>query len=192
MRISCCQRRRAAAVLAAATVLVAGCGTHAKSATGASRSPSASAASTAPAGTAATAPVSQTANSCSVVTAAEAGAALGQAVRPPVRGHATVEGGVACVFYGPDVPAGANPDDPVPDSVRVVLVTGARAFRFFSDYRSKVHAQAEAGLGDNAYYDGYASLSVLKGAAYLRIAVIGVPDILRAEKKLAADALPRM
>jgi hypothetical protein len=27
-----------------------------------------------------------------------------------VRGHATVEGGIACVFYGPDVPAGTSPN----------------------------------------------------------------------------------
>jgi hypothetical protein len=79
-------------------------------------------------------------------------------VKPPVRGKATVEGGVACVFYGPDVPAGANPDVALPDSVRVVLVTGRKAKRFFDDYRSKVHAQSVTGLGDQAFYDGYASL----------------------------------
>ena len=49
------------------------------------------------------------------------------------------------------------------------------------------------GLGDKAYYDGYASVSVLKGDAYLRIAVVGPHGTsLAAEKKLAADALPRM
>ena len=51
---------------------------------------------------------------------------------------------------------------------------------------------AVPGLGDQAYYDGYASLSVLKGEAYIRIAVIGVGKVLDAEKMLAADALPRM
>jgi hypothetical protein len=132
------------------------------------------------------------ADSCTAITLAEAGKALGQAVRPPVRGHAFVEGGVACVFYGPNAPAGVSADVPLSDTVRVVLVRGARASAYFNDYRSKVAAQPVAGLGDRAYYDGYASLSVLKGSAYIRIAVIGVPDVLSAEKTLAADALPRM
>ena len=108
-----------------------------------------------------------------------------------MRGHATVEGGIACVFYGPNVPAGTSPDVPVGDSVRVVLVTGRNAKKFFDNYRTKVHAQPISGLGDKAYYDGYASISVLKGDAYVRIAV-GVANNLSAEKALAADALPRM
>jgi hypothetical protein len=131
-------------------------------------------------------------DSCTAITQSEASAALGQAVRVPVRGKATVEGGIACVFYGPSVPAGANPDIPVSGSVRVVLVRGAQARSFFADYRTKVHAEAVPGLGDQAYYDGYASLSVLKGEAYIRIAVIGVRNILGAEKMLAVGALPRM
>jgi lipopolysaccharide export system protein LptA len=131
-------------------------------------------------------------DSCTAITQSEAGAALGQAARVPVRGKATVEGGIACVFYGPAVPAGADPDVPVPGSVRVVLVRGAQARSFFADYRGKVHAVAVPGLGDQAYYDGYASLSVLKGEAYIRIAVIGVRNVLDVEKMLAADALPRM
>jgi hypothetical protein len=153
-----------------------------------------SSSSTSSGGTATTtaAPAARATDSCSVVTPAQAGAALGQPVKPPVRGSATVEGGVACVFYGPDAPAGASADVPVRDSVRAVLVTGPDARRFFEDYRAKVAAQPVAGLGDEAYYDGYASLSVLKGDAYLRVAVIGVPDVLGAEKKLAAGALPRM
>ena len=113
-------------------------------------------------------------------------------MRAPVRGKATVEGGVACVFYGPSVPVGADPDVPVNDSVRVVLVVGPDALQFFNDYRSKVPAQAIAGLGDQAYYDGSASLSVLKGNEYLRVAVIGVSTVLAAEKTLAQDVLPRM
>ena len=48
-----------------------------------------------------------------------------------------------------------------------------------------------AGLGDAAFYDGYASISVLKGDAYVRIAV-GVASPLGPEKTLAADAVPRM
>ena len=99
---------------------------------------------------------------------------------------------MAAVFYGPNAPAGASADVPVNDSVRVVLVTGPHALKYFNDYRSKVKAQAIAGLGDKAYYDGYASLSVLKGDEYLRVAVIGVKSVLGAEKKLAPDALPRM
>jgi lipopolysaccharide export system protein LptA len=72
-----------------------------------------------------------------------------------------------------------------------VLVTGPKAVKYFSDYRRKVAARTIAGLGDQAYYDGYASISALKGDAYVRIAV-GVANNLRAEGKLAADALPRM
>lgn len=113
-------------------------------------------------------------------------------MKPPVEGRATVEGGIAAVFYGPDAPAGANPDVPVTDSVRVVLVTGPKALKYFNDYRSKVSAQPIAGLGDKAYYDGYASLSVLKGDEYLRVAVIGVKSVLQAEERLAAGAVPRM
>jgi len=128
-----------------------------------------------------------------VITRPEAGAALGEAVRAPVRGKATVEGGVAAVFYGPSVPAGTNPDVPVPNSVRVVLVRGQDAQNWFNDYRSKVHAVSLAGLGDQAYYDGYASVSVIKGDAYVRIAVVGPRGaLLASEKKLAADALHKM
>jgi hypothetical protein len=129
--------------------------------------------------------------SCSVVTQAEAGAALGQQVKAPIRGKAVVEGGVACVFYGPQVPPGTSPDVPVGDSVRVVLVTGSNAKKWFDDYRGKVNAKPIPGLGDEAYYDGYASISVLKGDAYVRIAV-GVANNLAAEETLARDALPRM
>ena len=69
---------------------------------------------------------------------------------------------------------------------------GPDALSFFNDYRRKVPAQPVAGLGDQADYDGSASLSVLKGDAYIRIAVIGVADALGAKEKLAAAALPRM
>jgi hypothetical protein len=147
---------------------------------------------TAPAVSAAVAP--STVDSCTAVTQAEAGGALGQTVTAPVRGRATVEGGVACVFYGPNAPAARNADVPAYDSVRVVLVRGGNAATFFNDYKTnpRVHVQSIAGLGDQAYYDGYASLSVLKGDAYVRIALSGVSDVLDAEKKLAAAAVPRM
>ena len=131
-------------------------------------------------------------DSCSAITQAEAGAALGETVKAPVQGRAAVEGGVACVYYGPNAPAGADADAPVPDSVRVVLVNGADARSFFDDYRAKVTAQTVSGLGDQAYYDGVGSLSVLKGSAYLRVAVIGVADALTAEKTLASYALARI
>jgi hypothetical protein len=35
--------------------------------------------------------------------------------------------------------------------------------KYFKDYRRKVAARTITGLGDQAYYDGYASISVLKG-----------------------------
>ena len=41
------------------------------------------------------------ATSCTVISSAEASAALGQDVKGPVRGKAFVEGGVACVSTGP-------------------------------------------------------------------------------------------
>jgi len=131
------------------------------------------------------------ATSCTVISSAEASAALGQDVTGPVRGKAVVEGGVACVFNGPGVPPGADPDTPQADTVRVVLVTGQKAKLYFDDYRDRVHAQPISGLGDAAYYDGFASVSVLKGNAYVRIAVV-IADNLRADKALAANALARM
>jgi hypothetical protein len=173
------------AVLAA----VAGCATSG-SVTSGSTSPVAAGSGGAGSGQPAP-PRSSGLNSCTVISQAEAGAALGQTVRAPVRGHATVEGGVACVYYGPDVPAGISADIPVADSVRVVLVTGPKAAKYFNDYRSKVSAQPISGLGDKAFYDGFASISVLKGDRYVRIAV-GIVNPLSAEKKLAADAVARM
>ena len=181
---------------AAAGVLAAGCGS---ASTTPNPPPSGQAASAAASSApASSAPATQAApqagghpTSCNVITQAEAGAALGQQVKPPIKGKAWVEGGVACVFYGPDVPAGASPDIPYGDTVRVVLVTGSKAKKYFDDYRSKVSAKPVSGLGDAAYYDGYASISVLKGDAYVRIAV-GIFHNLGPEKILAADALPRM
>jgi hypothetical protein len=132
-------------------------------------------------------------NSCTVVTQANVSAALGESVQPGVRGKATVEGGVACVFYGPAVPAGTNPDVPTADSVRVVLVKSPNGTQWFNDYKGKVHAVEISGLGDQAYYDGTASVSVLKGTEYLRIAVVksSGPDE-SAEEALAKTALPLM
>ena len=132
------------------------------------------------------------ANAALTGTQAQASTALGQTVQAPVRGKATVEGGVACVFYGPSVKAGTDPDVPVNDSVRVVLVVGSNATTWFSDYKSKVPAQTITGLGDQAYFDGSASVSVLKGDEYLRVAVIGVANFEDAEKALAQAVLPLM
>jgi hypothetical protein len=135
-------------------------------------------------------PVAAT-GSCSVITQAQASAALGQPVKPPVLGKAFVEGGRACVFYGPNAITSIGPDTPQGDTVRVVLVTGPSAKRYFDDYRGKVPARPLSGLGDQAFYDGFASISVLKGDAYLRI-YCGPAGKLGPEEQLARDALPRM
>lgn len=133
-------------------------------------------------------------DSCSVVTQAEAANAIGTSVTPGVLGHATVEGGLACVFYGPSAPTPTDPDVAQPDTVRVVVVEGADALTWYNDYKSKVDAQPVSGYGDQAYFDGSASLSVLKGDAYLRIAVspAGAAPSLPDEEKLAAAILPSL
>ena len=110
-------------------------------------------------------------NSCSVVTQAEAASAIAEAVTPGTLGHATVEGGLACVFYGSSAPSPHNPDVAQPDSVRVVVVKGHDAPTWYNNYKSKVNAQPVTGYGDKAYYDGYASFNVLDGDYYIRIAV---------------------
>jgi hypothetical protein len=129
-----------------------------------------------------------------VVTQVEAASAIGQAISPGVLGNATVEGGLACVFYGPSAPNPRNPNVAQPDSVRVVVVSGPHALAWYKDYKSKVNAQPISGYGDQAYYDGYASLSILKGDHYLRIAVApaGAPPSLADEKKLATAILPKL
>jgi hypothetical protein len=133
-------------------------------------------------------------DSCSVVTSAEAASALGQAVTSGVLGKATIEGGLACVFYGPSAPTPRDPNVSQADSVRVVVVRGPKALAWYQDYKSTVSAQPESGYGDQAYYDGYASLSILKGDYYLRVAVIpaGAPPSLTAEEQLARAILPKL
>ncbi|HEX9034335.1 MAG TPA: hypothetical protein VF834_21020 [Streptosporangiaceae bacterium] len=189
------RRASAAVAVAAAVTMVAGCGSPGKSAAYKPSAPRSSAGAPTAGATSSQAVTpasgSTTPTSCNVITVAEASAALGQPVKPPIKGNAYVEGGVACVFYGPDVPPGISPNVPVGDTVRVVLVTGPNARKWFDDYRSRVPAKAISGLGDAAYYDGYASISVLKGDAYVRIAV-GIANNLSAEEVLARDALPRM
>ena len=116
------------------------------------------------------------------------------ACQADVLGDATVEGGVACVFYGPSAPSPRNPNVAQADSVRVVIVRGSHASAWYADYKSKVNAQPVSGYGDQAYYDGFASLSVLKSDYYLRVAVspAGAPPSLAGEKKLAAAILPKL
>jgi len=65
---------------------------------------------------------------------------------------------------------------------------------WYNDYKSKVSAQPVSGYGDQAYYDGYASLSVLKGNYYLRVAIAaaGAPPSLTDEKQLATAILPSL
>jgi hypothetical protein len=169
-----------------AAILLAACGSSSKS----SSAPPTTSAAVASTTTTATANF----DSCSVVTQAEAASAIGQAVTPGVLGTATVEGGLACVFYGPSAPKPTNPNVAQPDSVRVVVVKGSDAFTWYRDYKSKVNAQPVSGYGDQAYFDGYASLSVLKDDHYLRIAVspAGAPPSLSDEKKLATAILPKL
>ena len=135
-------------------------------------------------------------NSCSVVTQAEAASAIGQSVTPGVLGNATVEGGLACVFYGPSSPAPTTPNVGQPDTVRVVVVKGSDALTWYNNYKSspQVHAQPVTGYGDQAFYDGAASLSVLKGSTYLRVAVspAGAAPSLSDEEQLATAILPKL
>src|SRR5690348_507350 len=172
-----------------AAMLLAACSSSPATSAGASQTSSASVGST---------PTSSATagnfDSCLVVTQAEAASAIGGSVTAGVLGNATVEGGLACVFYGPSAPQPRDPNVAQPDSVRVVVVKGSNALTWYQDYRSKVHAQPISGYGDQAYYDGYASLSILKGDAYLRIAVApaGVPPSLSDEEHLAAAILPNV
>jgi hypothetical protein len=195
-------RRDIAGILVAmpAAVLLAACSSSASTPTSTPpvTTPASSApATSAPAAAATTSSASAgSANfdSCTVVTQAEAASAIGQAVTSGILGNATVEGGRACVFYGPSAPAARNPNVAQPDTVRVVVVKGSNALTWYNDYKSKVKSQPVAGFGDQAYFDGYASLSVLKGDTYLRIAVApaGAPPSLSDEKQLAAVILPKL
>ena len=58
-------------------------------------------------------------------------------------GTATVEGGFACVFYGPSAPSPTTPDTAQSDSVRVVVVKGTDALQWYNDYKSKVSPPAD-------------------------------------------------
>jgi hypothetical protein len=188
-------------VAGSATVLLAACGTSAAK-TGApptTGTPGTSIPSTTSATSVAatTTTVASTANfnSCLVVTQAEAASAIGQSVSAGILGNATVEGGLACVFYGPSAPATRTPNVSQTDTVRVVVVKGSNALKWYNDYKGKVPASAVTGYGTQAYFDGCCSLSVLAAdGSYLRIAV-APPDAapsLSDEKQLAAAVLPKL
>ena len=159
-------------LLISSAAAVVACGSTSHRTTTPTTTPPAAAATTTPASTS-SAPTSSppttaaaatgSFNSCSVVTQAEAASALGQSVDPGSLGNATVEGGKACVFYGPSAPSVHDDNVAEGDTVRVVVVEGSDALTWYNDYKSKVHSQPISGYGDQAYYDGYASLSVLKG-----------------------------
>ncbi len=188
-----------------ATVLLAACGSSSSK----SSSPAPTASTSAVSPTASTSVASPTTSapaaakttaatgnfdSCSVVTQAEAASTIGAAVTPGILGSATVEGGLVCVFYGPSALTPRNPNVAQTDSVRVVVVKGPQAVTWYNDYKSKVKAQPIAGYGDQAYYDGYASLSVIKGDNYLRIAVspAGAAPSLSDERQLTTAVLLKL
>lgn len=135
-------------------------------------------------------------DSCSVVTQAEAESAIGASLTPGMLGSATVEGGLACVFYGPYSPTPHTPNVAQADSVRVVVVEGSKALTWYNAYKATVSAteQPVSGHGDRALWDGYPSLSVLKGSDYLRIAIspYAVPPSLADEEQLASAILPKL
>src|SRR5947209_18279513 len=170
-------------IVVLAAMLLAACGSSSSSTTSSSAAPTTSASVV----TTTTSAATRNFNSCSVVTRTEAAGAIGESVTRGVLGNATVEGGLACVFYGPSAPTPSTPNVAQPDSVRVVVVEGSHALTWYNDYKSKVHAQPISGFGDQAYYDGFASLSVLKGDRYLRIAVVPAhaPASVSDEEKLA-------
>ena len=82
------------------------------------------------------------------------------------------------------------------DSVRVAVVEGTSARRWYAAYKSHVNAEPIAVLGpDNkAYYDGYAWSNVLRGAYYVRILVqaANVPPSLSAEEALFKSIVAKL
>src|SRR5665647_1038404 len=88
-------------VAVAAAILLTACSSSSSTSPGAAPTPTSSTTASSTTTLATTANF----NSCSVVTQAEAASAIGQSVTPGVLGNATVEGGLACVFYGPSSPA---------------------------------------------------------------------------------------
>jgi hypothetical protein len=76
----------------------------------------------------------------------------------------------------------------------VVVVKGADAVTWYNDYKTKARPQPVTGYGDQAFWDGGASLSILKGSSYVRIAVspAGAAPSLADEKQLATAILPKL
>jgi hypothetical protein len=173
---------------------LAGCGSSGHSAPSTATGNAPGATTSAPRTTTTTTDAQGNVDTCSVVTRAEAASALEEPVSPGMEGKATVEGGRACVFFGPTAPHPRNPNVAQPDTVRVVIVKGPRAAQYYRDYRSKVHAVPLAGYGGQAFFDGYASLSVIKGDAYLRVAVVRPNSqvSLADEENLAGHVLPHL
>ncbi len=199
MRVRHSPGRTVGAVVMMGSLLAAACGSSSPSTVAATTRPPAS--TTVPASGASSTSTTTGAstvnfNSCSVVSQAEAAGALGQPVSAGVLGNATVEGGLACVFYGPSSPTPTTPNSSQPDTVRVVVVKGGEALTWYDDYKAspEVHVEPIAGYGVEAFFDGGASLSVLQGAYYLRVAVIpaGAPPSLSDEEQLAKAILPKL
>ena len=87
---------------------------------------------------------------------------------------------------------GAGPEVSVEQIRKLKRIAADRGYRLVPGHDPVVWPALTRELASRETGQRYASLSVLEGASYLRIAVIGAPDILGAEKTLAADALPRM
>jgi len=182
--------------LSSAAMVLAGCGSSGSSATTSSGAHTATTTVPASTTTGSSTTASGNFNSCTVVTTPEAAAALGQSVTAGALGTATIEGGRACVFYGASSPTPHTPNIAQPDSVRVVVVKGPNATKWYNAYKSSavVRPQAITGYADQVFYDGYASLNVLKGDTYLRVAVApahAAPS-LAAEQQLATAILSRL
>ena len=150
------------------------------------------------------APAAAELDPCSLVTLAEAEAALGQAVQPPETRKTNNPLGQAICFYAT---AGEHKLRFVQLSlVRTQGMTaqmrqqGYTAARLFQDTKALVeNPQEVAGLGQAAFFGGSglkagAGLHVLQGDAYLTITVAssdGEHDLAQA-KLLAAKALSRL
>jgi hypothetical protein len=119
---------------------------------------------------------------------------MGGPVSKGVLGKKVSEGGVPCVFYGQLAAKPRVPDLAQLDTVRVSVVEGSQALKWYNDYASKVQGEAVPGLGDEAYYDGNATLSVLAGSTYLQVSVVpaGAPPALAPEQALAKAILPTL
>jgi hypothetical protein len=73
-----------------------------------------------------------------------------------------------------------------------VVVRGSDALSCYNSYKSSppVHAQPITGYSDQADHDGYASVNVLKGDSYLRVAVSPPGDRpSRSDEKKLATAI---